>query len=205
MRRFYLDWQIFQTPSGIFEAKVTFPTSDEKTQTLSAQFSSRIANAVRPDLSALFGAFPRSWSHYTRLMSVERPHARVFYESEAIRGGWSVRQLDRQVGTQFFERTSASSRQGAMLARGQKAKPEDAVSARDEVRDPYVLEFLELKDEYSETDLEEAIIHRLGMVPPGVGDGVRLYRPPEANPGGGRVVSDRPAALSSIAAFAAWS
>ena len=94
-------------------------------------------------------------------MSVEKSHARVFYESEAIRGGWSVRQLDRQVGTQFFERTSASKRQGAMLAGGQKAKPEDAVSARDEVRDPYLLEFLDLKDEYSETDLEEAIIHRL--------------------------------------------
>ena len=40
-------------------------------------------------------------------MSVEKPHARAFYEAEAIRGGWSVRQLDRQIGTQFFERTFA--------------------------------------------------------------------------------------------------
>jgi len=41
-------------------------------------------------------------------MSVEKTHARVFYDSEAIRGGWTVRQLDRQISTQFFERTSHS-------------------------------------------------------------------------------------------------
>jgi len=166
MRAFFLGWRICQTPSDIFEARSIGSTSDEQTgskirQTPSAQFPSPIADADRLDLATLRGAFPLSWSHYTRLMSVEKSHARAFYESEAIRGGWSVRQLNRQVGTQFFERTSASKRQGAMLARGQHPKPEDAVSARDEVRDPYLLEFLDLKDEYSETELEGAIIHHL--------------------------------------------
>ena len=94
-------------------------------------------------------------------MSVEKPHARAFYEAEAIRGGWSVRQLDRQISTQFFERTSHSKQQAAMLARGQKPKPEDAVSVQDEIRDPYLLEFLDLKDEYSESELEEALIRHL--------------------------------------------
>jgi predicted nuclease of restriction endonuclease-like (RecB) superfamily len=89
-------------------------------------------------------------------MSVEKPHARAFYETEAIRGGWSVRQLDRQIGTQFFERTTHSKQQAALLARGQKPRPEDAVTVEDEVRDPYLLEFLNLRDEYSESDLEEA-------------------------------------------------
>ena len=102
-------------------------------------------------------------------MSVEKPHARAFYEAEAIRGGWSVRQLDRQIGTQFFERTSHSKQQAAMLARGQRPKPEDAVSVQDEVRDPYLLEFLDLKDEYSESDLEEALDSTLGVVPAGIG------------------------------------
>ena len=78
-------------------------------------------------------SFPLSWSHYVRLMSVEKPHARAFYETEAIRGGWSVRQLDRQISTQFFERTSHSKQQAAMLARGQRPKPEDAVSVQDEI------------------------------------------------------------------------
>ena len=94
-------------------------------------------------------------------MAVEKPHARAFYEAEAIRGGWSVRQLDRQIGTQFFERTSRSKQQAAMLARGQRPKPEDAVSVQDEIRDPYLLEFLDLKDEYSESDLEEALVRHL--------------------------------------------
>ena len=102
-------------------------------------------------------AFPLSWSHYVRLMSVEKPHARAFYEAEAIRGGWSVRQLDRQISTQFFERTSHSKQQAAMLARGQRPKPEDAVSVQDEVRDPYLLEFLDLKDEYSESERREFV------------------------------------------------
>ena len=97
--------------------------------------------------------FPLSWSHYVRLMAVEKRQARAFYEAEAIRGGWSVRQLDRQIGTQFFERTSHSKQQAAMFARGQKSKPEDAVSVEDEVRDPYLLEFLNLKDEYSENSM----------------------------------------------------
>lgn len=161
MRNFYLGWRVCSTDSSTFEARAIFPEPEEKAQTPSAEFQTAVVHAKPPDLSALFGAFPLSWSHYTRLMSVEKPHARAFYESEAIRGGWSVRQLTRQVGTQFFERTSASKRQAAMIAGGQHHKPEDAVSARDEVRDPYLLEFLDLKDEYSETELEGALIHHL--------------------------------------------
>ena len=116
---------------------------------------------AHPDFTALLVAFPLSWSHYVRLMSVKKPHARAFYEAEAIRGGWSVRQLDRQVGTQFFERVAASKRPEAMLGRARTPDPRDAVSVRDELHDPYLLEFLQLKDEYGESDLEEAIIQRL--------------------------------------------
>jgi len=94
-------------------------------------------------------------------MSVEKPHARAFYESEAIRGGWSVRQLDRQISTQSFERTAQSKQQAAMLARGQRARPEDRVSPEEEVRNPYLLEFLNLRDEYSETELEDALVRHL--------------------------------------------
>jgi predicted nuclease of restriction endonuclease-like (RecB) superfamily len=92
---------------------------------------------------------------------VDKPQARAFYESEAIRGGWSVRQLDRQISTQFFERTAHSKRQAVVLARGQQARPEDAVSLEDEVRNPYLLEFLNLKDEYSESELEETLVRHL--------------------------------------------
>jgi len=104
--------------------------------------------------------FPLSWSNYVRLLSVTKPPARAFYESEAIRGGWSVRQLDRQISMELFDRTSQSKRQTALLAKAQPARLEVAVSVQDEIRDPYLLEFLNLKDEYSETDLEDALRQR---------------------------------------------
>ena len=104
---------------------------------------------------------PLSWSHYVRLLSIEKPEARTFYETEALRGGWTVRQLDRQIGTQFYERTLLSRNKAAMLKKGQKPKPEDALTPEEEIKDPFVLEFLNLKDEYSENDLEEALIRHL--------------------------------------------
>jgi predicted nuclease of restriction endonuclease-like (RecB) superfamily len=106
-------------------------------------------------------AFPLPWSHYVRLLAVENPHARMFYEAEAIRGSWSVRQMDRQINSQFYERTALSKRKAAILTKGQIPKPEDAVTVAEELRDPYLLEFLDLKDEYSENDLEEALIRHL--------------------------------------------
>jgi hypothetical protein len=165
MRTFYLGWKISQTPSAKLEARVIFPTvsresENGKAQTQSAE--SQLVPAVRqlPDLASvpLAGAFPLTWSHYVRLMALEKPQTRAFYESEGIRGGWSVRQLDRQINTQFYERAVKSKRPQALLARGQTPQMQDTVSAEEEVRDPYLLEFLNLKDEYSETDLEEALI-----------------------------------------------
>jgi len=105
--------------------------------------------------------FTLAWSAYTRLLSVKDEHARRFYEAEALRGGWSVRQLDRQIGSQFYERTALSKNKAAMLAKGAVPKPEDAVRPDDAIKDLYVLEFLNLKDEYSESDFEAALIQRL--------------------------------------------
>jgi predicted nuclease of restriction endonuclease-like (RecB) superfamily len=105
--------------------------------------------------------FPLPWSAYVRLLSVKNEHARQFYEAEALRAGWSVRQLDRQINSQFYERTALSRDKAAMLIKGQRPLPQDALLATQEIKDPYVLEFLNLKDEYSETDLEEALIRHL--------------------------------------------
>jgi predicted nuclease of restriction endonuclease-like (RecB) superfamily len=112
-------------------------------------------------ISNLASAFPLPWSHYVRLLSVKSVLARDFYHTEALRGGWSVRQLDRQIASQFYERTALSRNKNAMLRKGAVASVEDSVSADEEVRDPLVLEFLGLKDEYSETDLEQALSQHL--------------------------------------------
>ena len=112
-------------------------------------------------IRTLANRFPLSWTHYTRLLRVENPPAREFYETEALRGGWTVRQLERQISSQFYERTALSRNKMAMLEKGQKAVPADQLTADEEIRDPLVLEFLGLKDEYSETELEDALIQHL--------------------------------------------
>jgi predicted nuclease of restriction endonuclease-like (RecB) superfamily len=113
-------------------------------------------------LSDLTLAFPLPWSHYVLLISRSRSSdAFAFYQAEALRGGWSVRQLQRQIDSQFYERTALSRNKAAMLAKGAKPQPGDAVSADEEIRHPLVLEFLGLRDEYSETDLEGALVRHL--------------------------------------------
>jgi len=105
--------------------------------------------------------FPLPWSHYTRLLRLRSAYALEFYHTEAVRGGWTVKQLERQMNSQFYERTALSQNKAAMLLKGQRRLPQDKVSADEEIRNPFLLEFLGLKDEYSERDLEEALIRHL--------------------------------------------
>ena len=65
--------------------------------------------------SNLTTRFPLPWSHYTRLLSIDKPDARKFYETEALRNGWSCRQLDRQISTSFYERSLLSKDKAATL------------------------------------------------------------------------------------------
>lgn len=140
MRSFYLEYaEIFQTVSG----------KSAKPSCIS-------------DLADLARAFPLSWSHYVLLLRRGRSNeARQFYEAEALRGGWSVRQLDRQINSQFYERTALSRDKAAMLIKSPKAADRETTFPEEEIKDPYFLEFLDLKDEYSESDLEEALIRHL--------------------------------------------
>jgi predicted nuclease of restriction endonuclease-like (RecB) superfamily len=159
MRAFYLGWEIRQTPSAEFEAAATVRTQLSGIEQHGDELPG--AGLSQIDLLAVSSAFPLPWSHYVRLLSVENLSVRAFYEAEAVRGGWSIRQLDRQISTQFYERTALSKRKAVMLAKGQVPRPEDAVTPEEEIRDPYLLEFLGLKDEYSEGELEEAIIRHM--------------------------------------------
>ena len=104
-------WQIRQTLS----AK---SVSSQKQQPLSAIFN----------LQEISKCFPLPWSAYVRLLSVKGEQARQFYEEEALRGGWSVRQLDRQINSMFYERTTLSKKKAAILKKGAVTKPEDIVS-----------------------------------------------------------------------------
>ena len=92
---------------------------------------------------------------------MRNPEARTFYEEEALRGGWTIRQLDRQIDSQFYERTVLSRDKASMLRKGQVGLPGDVVTPEEEIKQPYLLEFLDLKDEYSESDLESALVAKL--------------------------------------------
>ena len=138
----------------------TYPPT-EICQTVSGKSGKRQTPSGKFTLDALQDRFSLPWSAYVRLLSLKGKQARAFYEEEALHGGWSVRQLDRQINSQFYERTALSKNKAAMLKKGVKARPGEAVTPEEQIKDPYVLEFLDLKDEYSESDLEEALILHL--------------------------------------------
>jgi predicted nuclease of restriction endonuclease-like (RecB) superfamily len=146
MRRFYLAY-----PD---------PTNSATASRKSGRSNSATASRTS-GIAELATRFPLPWSHYVRLLAVRNVMAREFYETEALRGGWTVRQLDRQIGSQFYERTALSRNKAAMLRKGQIRRQNDVVAPEEEIKDPFVLEFLNLKDEYSETELEAALIARL--------------------------------------------
>ena len=185
MRLFYQSFPIPQTLSAELQASeddflpVTAPPSlAGKTdnlpipQTLSGELAGGGARALKPlfevgtaanisDLIRLSRYFSLPWSAYVRLLSVKNTIARNFYETEALRCGWSVRQLDRQINTQFYERLALSKNKVSMLKQGEGAGADVAINTEVTLRDPFVLEFLNLKDQYSESDLEEALIQNI--------------------------------------------
>ena len=158
-RQFYLTWPIdtiCSTSSGKSVEGKCPTVSGISFSSQKHQFPSTIFNI--PDIAR---RFPLPWSAYVSLLSIKDENAREFYEREAIRGGWVVRQLNRQINSMFYERTVLSRNKVKMLKKGEIAKKEDGMSSEEEIKDPYVLEFLDLKDEYSESELEESLILHL--------------------------------------------
>ena len=101
------------------------------------------------------------WTHYRLLLSVENEQARQWYMDEAIASAWSSRQLERQISTLYYERLLASREQTPV--KDEAAELTVSLAAENFIKDPYVLEFLDLKDYPSlrESDLEQALIDRL--------------------------------------------
>jgi len=102
-----------------------------------------------------------SFSHFAELISVDDPLKRVFYEIECIKGNWSVRELKRQIGSLFYER-SALSHNKEKLAELVRSGAEQA-EPRLAIRDPYIFEFLGIKPKEAmrEADLEDGLLDKL--------------------------------------------
>lgn len=147
--------QIVRTASALSAPILARPRLEEKVRTLSAQ--SPVVPAADPE--TLIGRL--SYSHFEQLVELADPLQRTFYETEALRGNWSVRELKRQIASQYFERCGLSTDK-TTLARLAQAGAEPA-SRRDLIRDPYVFEFLGLqpREVMSEGQLEHALLDKL--------------------------------------------
>ena len=134
MRQFYLAYSISQTVSDESEKQNQQTGSNE---------------------------FKLSWSHYLKLMRIDSENERKFYEIEAIKNNWSIRELERQYDSALYTRLVLSRDKDKVKELSEKGlvleKPKDAI------KDPYVLEFLGLPErkEYSENQLEQEIIDKL--------------------------------------------
>jgi predicted nuclease of restriction endonuclease-like (RecB) superfamily len=146
--------QIVRTVSGQFETHDR--TLMDKLSTLAGKTINSEQLNVNPEL--LLERL--SFSHFIELLNAETPLKRSFYEVQSIKNNWSVRELKRAMATLLFERTGVSKNKEGVLS---KINDEDSHTISEVMKNPYILEFLGLeeKPEYSESDLENAIITHL--------------------------------------------
>ncbi len=146
MRRFYVTYSKSESVSRI------------SSENISETMSRKSEKAIKQTASAIFTL---SWSHYLILIRITNEDERKFYEIEAAKNNWSVRELDRQVNSSLYERLSISKDKQDILKLSEKGQIVE--KAADLIKDPYILEFLNLEENnsYNETDLEQALINKL--------------------------------------------
>ena len=101
-----------------------------------------------------------SWSHYIELIKIKEKNKRDFYMQECINSRWNVRELQRQIATLLYERILIS--KDRIVPINNELKEDKTYETRDIIKDPFVLEFLDIKEntDYLESDLEKNIIER---------------------------------------------
>lgn len=158
MRKFYLSYSISASVMRISDntnsAAVMRISKTPKTQALTAFSDDSIPQSVTR-------VFNLTWTHYNLLVRIDNVNERNFYEIEAVKNNWSVRELQRQYDTALYSRLISSRNKEEVLALSKVGwiieKPSDII------KDPYILEFLELPElsSFSESELEEGIINKL--------------------------------------------
>ncbi len=136
---------------------------------LTAEFGKGFSVANLRNMRQFYCMFPirytlsseLSWSHYRLLMRVPEEAARNFYAEECARSAWSVRQLERQIHTMYYQRILASQDKAAVAAEIQVTQPKPEYEKI--VKDPYVMEFLQIQPDTHvyEGDIEQALIDHL--------------------------------------------
>jgi len=150
-----------------------------------AEYGEKIVRALAIKLTSLYGrgfnkrnlwymrtfylAFPKvnavrsllTWTHYRLLLRIEKTQIRNFYVTECLESNWSTRQLERQINSFYYERILSSKDKNALRKNSKETEP--SATPSDLIKDPYVLEFLEIKDKSAliEKDLEQALLDKL--------------------------------------------
>jgi len=161
--------QIHQACGGNDRAEYGKQLLQYLSRQLTAEFGRGFNERNLRNMRQFYQAFPirntlcteLSWSHYRHLMRIANEERKAFYLDECAKSGWSVRQLERQINSLFYERLLASQDKQAVVGEVQSLEPKPEYEKI--IRDPYVLEFLDLdaNPHHYEGELEQAIIDHL--------------------------------------------
>lgn len=136
---------------------------------LTREFGKGYTIANLKNMRQFYRTFPKrytlcselSWSHYRLLMRIDNEERRFFYQEECAKARWSVRQLERQINSLYYDRILASKDKEKVAQEINQLEPKPEYESI--IKDPYILEFLNLEanSHYYERDLEKAIIDHL--------------------------------------------
>ena len=155
--------------NGGFQLGNRVPEFETLATRLSAEFGKGFSVRTLQQMRKFYLCFPDAnalrsrltWTHYRLLLQVDNEEARNWYMNEAVESGWSSRQLDRQISSLYYERLLASRDKASVKKEAKELMAK--VDPEDFIKDPYVLEFLDLKNypALHESDLEQALIDKL--------------------------------------------
>jgi predicted nuclease of restriction endonuclease-like (RecB) superfamily len=153
---------------------------------LTSEFGKGFTVANLRNMRQFYQTFPNryalrselTWTHYRLLMRVDEPNRREFYLTESADAGWTSRQLERQINSFYYERLLATQKEYRPEVAGEIFKLEPKKDADYVLKDPYILEFLDLKEnrKYSETELEPGINRQDTRIFTRIGEGIFICR-----------------------------
>ena len=163
-REFYVAYpQIGGTLSSGFDAILPRAARDSASPKSAGATPPGIRGTLSPELQTPAERLIKSlsFSHFAELIPIDDPAKRAFFEVECIRGNWSVRELKRQIGSLYFERSALSQHKESLAALVKTGA--EGSDPRLSIRDPYVFEFLGLRSRevMGESDLEDAVLDKL--------------------------------------------
>ena len=157
--------------NGETKAKYGSKLISELSKQLTVDFGSGFSARNIRNMRQLYNCFPiwqtvsakLSWSHYLLILKIENEKAKDYYIQETIASNWSVRALERQINSLYYERLISSHEKQLVIQEAKENTKNLQLTAKDIIKDPYVLEFLDLKDNKSfrENELESALLEKI--------------------------------------------